>query len=220
MKNSKIVLAELMKKNKEHTHQYKNSSIMELLDLSAMSSAHTRENLLSCIQVFSDYFQKTVMLRATLTEQNSFFQIAWQHLEEEFGHNRSLLADRGYSQPDFDPILDGCSSWFAWKMLTLDNVGKAFLMHFVLESSANVFFQKAHKIMQRYKETNYFELHSELDAEHEMMGLGLLENLREAEYQQLFEIQEQGWLMINTICDQISNKVRSAIALNQIKAAC
>lgn len=219
MNTNEKLFQDLMQENKRHINHYANSQIIQLIDSQTMVSKDARKKLLNCIQVFSNYFQKTVMLRATLTEQKSYFQVSWDHLVEEFGHNMSLLADRGNIEPDFDPILDGCSSWFAWKMFTLDNAGKTFLMHFVLESSANVFFQKAHKVMKAHNETAYFAIHSELDAEHEMMGAELLKHLSNAEYHELFTLQKQGWGMINAICDHIAYLVYSDVSISHLKSA-
>ncbi len=58
--------------------------------------------------------------------------------------------------------------------------------------------------MEKFGETDYFKLHSELDEHHEMMGLELLEGLREADYQHLSLIQQQGWDVLNTVCHRIA----------------
>ena len=199
----KNLFDELIHKNTEYIQAYKNSPIMQLIDSSVMTEQTSRHKLLDCVQVFSNYFQHTVMLRAIAAYDTRFFNVALQHLKEEILHNIFLMADRNHKEPIFDPILEGCSSWFAWKMLFTDNNGKTLLMHFILEASAHVFFTGAHQIMKEYKETDYFKLHSELDAHHEQMGYELLKDLRIAEYEELFNLQERGWKMLNTLCDRI-----------------
>lgn len=201
---NEITLNQLLEKNKSYAEAYKTSSLMQLITSSSMEGKSYRMKLLDCIQVFSDYFQKVVMLRQVFCGNNKFLTVAQQHLEEEFLHNISLLKDRNNRPPIWDPILEATSSWFAWKMFTLDNEEKTLLVHLVLETSANIFFQAAHKVMQKYGETNYFKIHSEVDAEHEEMGFALLNNIHPQKYADLLEIQKQGWDMLNATCERIA----------------
>lgn len=194
----------LLKRNHQFISKYKKSSLLRLITSEQMSKKTTRIRLLDCIQVFSNYFQKAVMLRHILCETPKFLLITQTHLNEEFNHNLSLMQDRQHKPPIWDPILDATASWFTWKMLTLNDEEKTVLIHLVLEASANVFFHMAHKVMQNYGETNYFEIHSELDERHEHMGFELLTNLPSEKYQRLFEIQKQGWSMLNAVCDRIA----------------
>ncbi|WP_026069282.1 hypothetical protein [Legionella tunisiensis] len=131
-------------------------------------------------------------------------KIAQKHLIEEFGHDISLMNDRGNNPPKWDAVLDACSCWFSWKMLTLDNIDKTLLVHLVLEASAHLFFREAHNVMEKYGETDYFKIHSEVDEEHEMMGVCLLEGLREVDYKHLLIVQQQGWDVLNTVCRRIA----------------
>lgn len=199
----KNLFNELIHRNNEYIKTYENSPIMRLINSSLMTEKTSRQKLLDCIQIFSNYFQHTVMLRAIAAYDTQFFNVALQHLKEEVLHNVFLMDDRNHRESIFDPILDGCSSWFAWKMLVIDNNDKTLLMHLVLEASANVFFAAAHNIMKKYEETDYFKIHSELDSQHEIMGYELLKDLRIAEYEELFILQERGWKMLNTLCDRI-----------------
>lgn len=119
-------------------------------------------------------------------------------------HNFSLDADRNYRPPAWDAILDATACWFTWKMFTLDQEAKTVLMHLVLETSANIFFQEAHKVMHSYGETDYFKIHSEADEKHEKMGRELLQNLSTEKYQQLLVVQSQGWDVLNAVCNRIA----------------
>lgn len=204
MSNQTLNLHYLISKNSAFSHAFTHNSLMTLIKSTQMDKAQNRLQLLDCIQVFSNYFQKTVMLRSVLNDNNIFEKIAQQHLVEEFGHNISLMHDRKERPPMWDPILDACSCWFSWKMLTLDNSEKTVLVHLVLEASAHMFFVEAHKVMAKYSETDYFKIHAEVDEDHENMGLDLLEGLREVDYQHLLAIQQQGWDILNTVCDRIA----------------
>jgi len=114
------------------------------------------------------------MLRSVFCENSRFLATAQKHLDEEFGHNLSLNTDRNHRPPVWDAILEATASWFTWKMFTLDQEEKTVLIHLVLETSANIFLQEAHKVMRQYGETNYFKLHAEADEKHEKMGRELL----------------------------------------------
>ncbi len=200
----KASLELLLQKNQKFADHYKTSPIMHLIKSNDMKEKKKRERLLDCIQTFSDYFQKTVILRNALCDNRKFLAVTQLHLQEEFCHNLKLLADRSYNPPTWNPILDATASWFTWKMFTLDNEEKIVLMHLVLETSANIFFKEAHKVMHAYGETDYFKIHAEVDSEHEKMGAELLKNLSTDKYERLLEVQYQGWEMLNAVCDQIA----------------
>ncbi len=142
MSTSNCGLKILLEKNKEFVKNYEQNALMVLVKSQQMSDPRKRSMLLDCIQVFSNYFQKTVMLRRVLTENKLFLHIAQTHLMEEFGHDISLMKDRNNNPPKWDPILESCSCWFSWKMFTLDNAEKTLLVHLVLEASAHLFSKK------------------------------------------------------------------------------
>lgn len=194
----------LLAQNQAFLAQYKKNPLMQLIKSPDMIIMQKRNKLLDCIQIFSDYFQKTVLLRNALCEDKKFMPVAQLHCHEEFEHNLSLMRDRKFRPPVWDPILDATSSWFAWKMLTSDNVDKTVLIHLVLETSANVFFSAAHRVMQAYKETDYFHIHAEIDEEHEQMGTKLLMDLPPERYAHLMLVQQQGWDVLNAVCKQIA----------------
>lgn len=201
---SKYNLDYLLKQNEQYADRFRNSPIMQLIVSAKVDNAKSRQLLLDCIQVFSNYFQKTVMLRLILSDDDRFIKIAREHLSEEFGHDVSLMHDRNDRKSAWDPILDACSAWFTWKMFTLDNAAKTLLVHLVLEVSANIFFIEANQVMLKYKETDYFKIHAEVDEHHAQMGVKLLAGLSCEEYRSLNEVQKQGWDMLNSVCNRIT----------------
>lgn len=202
--NQPVDLSLLLETNKIFVNEYENNPLIRLIKSDVMKEKCMRERLLDCIQVFSDYFQKVVMLRYVFCDNPKFISIAQQHLKEEYGHNVSLQQDRHYRPSVWDPILEATSGWFAWRMLTLDAEEKTVLVHLVLESSAQLFFRQAHQVMDRYQETQYFKIHDEVDEQHEEMGIVLLQGLTSEKYQRLNEVQAQGWKMLNVACKQIA----------------
>lgn len=204
MTSSHYDLNYILSKNAAYAQDFQQSSLMQLIQDSTMQNNKSRKRLLDCIQVFSNYFQKTVMLRRVLNDNAHYIKIAQAHLAEEFGHDMSLMQDRNNQEPIWDPILDASSAWFSWKMLTLDNHEKTLLVHLVLEVSANIFFVKAHEIMLKYNETDYFKIHAEVDDEHAAMGISLLQDLTPAQYTSLVIVQQQGWDVLNIVCARIA----------------
>lgn len=202
-------LQTLLKRNKIHSEEFTHSALMKTIISPEMSNIESRKRLLGAVQTFSNYFQKVVMLRSVLTENLKFRVISSTHLKEEFDHNEKLSSDRNHQPPTWDPILEATSSWFAWKMFTLNDEERTVLIHLVLENSANIFFHAAHKVMQKYEDTDYFKIHSEVDEKHEKMGYELLENLPADKYLHLINVQNQGWDMLNVVCTRIAELVRS-----------
>jgi hypothetical protein len=202
--NNSWTLDKLLENNKIFVNEYTNNRLMKLIKNDNIQEKNTRERLLDCIQVFSDYFQKVVMLRYVFCDNFKFLTVAQLHLTEEYGHNISLKQDRNHRPSIWDPILESTSSWFAWKMLTLDEEEKTVLVHLVLEASAQLFFTQAHQVMAKYQETEYFKIHFDVDEEHEKMGVNLLKELTDEKYQRLQKILYQGWDILNTACNQIA----------------
>jgi hypothetical protein len=209
--NQKIkTFEELMRENINFSKKYRaQSKLVQLIRSEKMSQQRYRQELLDAIQVFSDYFQRVVLLRSSLCEDAVSGVVAQEHLQEEFCHNLSLMADRNYRPKTWDPILDATSAWFCWKMFTLDQEEKTLLIHLVLETSANIFFQEAHKVMSKYHETDYFKIHSIADDKHEKMGRALLEDLSEKKYQKLSELLLHGWDVLNAACNRIAELTES-----------
>lgn len=197
------LVGSLIKENKQFIEKFKKSALMQFVTGINMKNKNCRKCLLDCIQVFSDYFQKVVMLRYVLCDDKKYLGVSIEHLKEEFGHNLSLSEDRNHESAPWNPILEATAAWFTWKMFTLDNDEKAILVHLVLEASANIFFQAANTVMQTYNETDYFKIHSEVDEKHENMGVELMNALHPEKLERLRQVQTHSWDMLNTVCSQI-----------------
>ena len=112
--NSSIDLNVLLENNKVLTKEYENNLLMQLLKSNLIQEKHIRERLLDCIQVFSDYFQKVVMLRYIFSDNSKFSSVTHQHLNEEYGHNTFLNQDRHYRPSVWDPILGLLGKCLPW----------------------------------------------------------------------------------------------------------
>jgi len=165
-----------------------------------------RARLLDAIQVWSNFYQKMVLLRCGLADNPEFVPLAEDHLAEEFQHNKRLAGDRGAELARlWDPVLEAGSAWFTWKMLTLDDAAKTALIHLVLEGGSKVFHTRAHPVMARFGETEHFGIHDEADEDHFTMGLKAVEGLTEHQYTHLQVVVTEGWDMLNLICARMAD---------------
>lgn len=199
----------LIKKQNFYLKNFTDSRLIKLVGSKSLHSKKTRLLLLDALQPFSDFFQKTVMLRYVFSEDQPFLNDAQQHLCEEFGHNISLARDRKNKEYLFDPILESTSTWFSWKMFTLDNLQKMILIHWVLEASAHIFFQKTNTATKNYNETDYYKTHAVLDEDHQNIPLSFFEGLRKHEFEGLMKTLDQGWAILIVATNQIANIVNN-----------
>jgi quercetin dioxygenase-like cupin family protein len=191
----------LIERNRQYCDEHRNNPLFELIQSGRLDDNRCRQRFLDAVQVWSNWFQKAMMARSVFNEDPRFVSLFQQHLDEEYGHNTKLAADRGgQREPLWDPILEATSTWFVWKMLSLDNLEKTVLIHLVLEAAASTFHPMAQPIMDVYHETDYFALHNEADDEHEVMALEYLKGYQPEIYRRLMRVQKEGWEMFNTLC--------------------
>ena len=204
-KESKYSLKGLNQKNEEYMTEHKKNKIFDLVFSGAMANPAKRGRLLDAIQVWSNCFQKIIMSRYVYSSEASYFNLAKEHLNEEFGHNVNLEKSRkGELIPIWDPLLEATSTWFNSKMLNYSDAERTVLVHLVLEGASNVFHKVADPIMQSYKETDHFSVHNEEDPGHMEMGYKLLENLDENTYKQLYKVLKEGWDMFNLLSERMA----------------
>lgn len=203
-------LAKLLQRNKQFVEDHKKNPMFELVTSGRLADERLRNRFFDCVQVWSNFFQKTILARSAFTEERHFALLFEKHLDEEYGHNTNLAAERGNAlQIVWDPILEATSNWFAWKMLTLDNTEKTVLVHLVLEVGSSAFSTVANPIVASFQETEYFAIHDEADDDHQEMGLELLVDLAPKSYDRLMKIQQEGWDMLNVLCARIAELVES-----------
>lgn len=202
MKNNKIY-SNLIKKQAFYLSKFNRSNLIRLVKSGTLKNKKNRLKLLDALQPFSDFFQKTVMLRYVFSEGLSFIESAQDHLSEEFRHNIFLKLDRKNRPEKFHPVLESAAAWFAWKMFTSSDLQKTVLVHWVLEASANTFFQLVHA-SKYFTETDYFKTHSVLDEEHQNIPESFFNNLREEEIKDILHTLDKGWQILILATDAIA----------------
>ncbi|MEH2079522.1 MAG: hypothetical protein V7K89_05765 [Nostoc sp.] len=200
----------LLQRNKQFSEDHKQNPMFALVTSGRLADKRLRNRFFDCVQVWSNFFQKILFARSAFTEEREFALLFNKHLDEEYGHNNNLAAERGDAlKVVWDPILEATSNWFAWKMLTLDSTEKTVLVHLVLEVGSSVFSKVANLNISSFEQTKYFAVHDEADDEHQVMGLELLTNLEQRSYDRLIQIQQEGWDMLNVMCARIAELVES-----------
>jgi hypothetical protein len=192
----------LMARNEEYKKRFEDNLIMRVAKEQS-DKPEVVDRLLAAIQLFSNFFQKSVLLRHALSEKSPFFAMSHQHLLEELDHNYTLSADRGKKPAAWDPILAGASAWFSWKMLTLDEMEKALLMHCVLEASAFIFTSRGSAVLALSEASQFFSDHAACDDGHEAMGWGAVTIYDEVAFDTVSLVQKEGWDMINLACNRM-----------------
>ncbi len=209
--SSQRALDELLARNQQLMEDHKANDLFTLVLGGEVRDPEVRGKLLDTIQIWSRHFQRVVMSRLVFHSEPKFAALAREHLDGEYGHDVNLERSRdGALRPVWDPILEACAAWFPARMLSLDDAEKTVLVHLVLEGGANVFHKVAHPIMESYKETNHFAVHSLEDDGHLEMGIELLRGLDAAAYQRLARVQREGWDMLNALCARMAALARAA----------
>ncbi|HEY0195007.1 MAG TPA: cupin domain-containing protein [Kofleriaceae bacterium] len=204
---------QLIAANQRFRAQYTANDIFKFIQSDTVDSKGARGRLLDTILVWSNYFQRVVLARSAFTDDARYSAIFKAHLDEEYDHNTLLAKDRGSELVRvWDPVLDSTSSWFAWKMVTLDNLDKLVLVHLVLEAAATEWHRVAHPIMARFRETNHFESHDQVDHGNEDLGLELLRSIDASTLARLSTVQQEGWDMMNTMCARMAALASQMVA--------
>jgi len=197
---------QLEKVNSEYILEFESNPLFAYLDAHA-HSVHVRERFLDTIQVWSNYFQKMVMVRSAHVHANTsdpFSNLAIQHLREEFDHNTTLAVARGSKlQKVWDPVLEALCQWFVSQMAIRDNIDIVLMVHKVLENCGVVFFRMASGAFVDYKV--FLDVHKEEDGKHTQMGDKILKttinllSVEQDEYKRLLGLLKETWGMVQAL---------------------
>jgi mannose-6-phosphate isomerase-like protein (cupin superfamily) len=189
-------LKRLLVENEKRLRKLTSSPYFKLLEGNALASNSRRAAFRDYTRVFSDAFQKIILLRQATCANEEFGKIFSEHLREELGHNQ-MLTPSGEGRV-FDAVLHATSSWFVHQMLMLDNAGKA-IIHLVLESGGYFFHTAASSVFAGDQAEEYFVTHAEDDDAHRHVVLGLLEGHHPETYKRLTSVLEDAWNMLDAM---------------------
>ncbi len=196
----------LLRENVGYVDRWRKLDIFRAVEAGKLDAPGPRGRFLSCLQTWSNQFQRLVMARAAFCDDSAFRALADGHLIEEFGHHRMLADDRGDSSAMWDPVLDSCSEWFVAKMLSLDNVERTVLVHLVLETAAVVAYPILGRILPRKpQQASHFGAHADgfADEQHVQMGVDLLRQMPLKDFSRLEQVLRKSWEIMYAMFDRI-----------------
>lgn len=197
----------LLNKNEEYKNNFRKNLLFEIMRSEQLSSPENKEKFLGYFQVWSTYFQRMMLLKTALCEDPAFSSLFFQHLDEEYGHDKILFQERKIKNINNDAILEAISNWFFSKMLSFTPYEQVVLVNLCLEASSTIFHEYAIPALDPDKKLIFLQLHEELDVAHEKMGLSLLEDLTENQYRRLLNTQESSWKMIDALMTRIAELI-------------
>ena len=202
--NDILSLDTILKKNEEYKNNFRKNLLFEVMRSGQLSSPEKKEKFLGYFQIWSTYFQRMMLLKTALCEDPAFTPLFYQHLDEEYGHDKILFQEREAKNIHNDAILEALSNWFYSKMLSFTPYEQLVLVNLCLEVSSTIFHEYAIVALDPDKKLSYFQLHEELDVNHGKIGLFLLENLTQSHYSRLLDIQNISWEMSEALMKRIA----------------
>ncbi|MFP3121091.1 hypothetical protein GCO76_07005 [Rickettsia sp. R2] len=193
------IIDRLILDNEQYKEQFKKNKLFKI----KLDNTLRKNKFLKHFRIWSDEFQKMVLARVVFSETKEFQQLAWEHLTDEFGHNRELFQNLENNEETTDSIFEALGSWFTLKMMTLGDSERAVLVHLVIESCATIFYAKLGSIFFNHKAAKHFKIHMYLDPEHEQMGIDLLKQININD-SSLLTIQKKGWDMIDALFTRLA----------------
>lgn len=167
------------------------------------ASPARKKAFLNCLQVWSNHFQKAMLLKTALCDDPVFIPIFHQHYVEEFGHDK-MLANDASVETSKDPLLEALCCWFPSKMLCFDNHERIVAMNLCVEAAAAIFYEYSRPAIDPDNQLAHFQAHDKIDHQHERMGIALLEYLTATKYQRLLDVQRDAWAMCEALMSRIA----------------
>ncbi len=183
-----------------------NGPYFQMLRNGSLVSERARSRFRDAARVFSDAFQMVMFARQATCRDDAYAPIFLSHLKEELGHNELLSVSDNRRAPA-DAILRATASWFVHQMLMLDNLGKATLVHLVVETAGYHFHTLAKPVLSADVSAEYFAAHSEADDDHKDAVLDVLHGLHPRTYRKLEQLVEDGWDMFDAMTRRIVHLV-------------
>ncbi len=207
----RITLQDILSYNQQRLEQHVQIPFFKLLEDGTLLDTRKRQIFISCLYVWSNCFQHLIFGRQATCIDKRYQSVFLQHFLEEIGHDK-LLEEKQDIIEIKDSILSATAGWFVTRMFMLDNVGKAAIVHLVLETSGDEFHNRAKHVLSSDVSSKYFDLHADLDDGHAEMGMDLLKHQHPITYVRLRQLIEEAWDMFETMMDRIVYLVKHDIA--------
>ena len=134
----------LIRRNNKYKDNFKNNPLFKLMDSGYFNSEEKRQSYLGYFQIWSTYFQKTMLLKTALCDDPNFIPIFYQHFAEEYGHDQILSKDRRRVRGGLeinvkkDAILEALCSWSLSKMLSFSPYEQVVVINLCIEALSTI----------------------------------------------------------------------------------
>jgi len=212
----------LLKDQADFVETFKKHAWIQFIQSPSMEDAAIKERALEALNIWGNWFQRIIYMRAATGTQEDFQDLAEQHILEEVGHNTNLLNMRKKKEITLnDPLLEATSSWFFEKMLSSTAEEKTILVHFVIEAAGDVFHARA---VKWFPDAPHFTTHAYLDEDHFSVGCRVLKESGYADIERLRLTLRKGWEMFYIVAsrfEQFSKRgsVEISNGINYAKAS-
>jgi len=203
----------LLKDQEDFVETFKTHAWIQFIQSTSMEDAAVKERALEALNIWGNWFQRIIYMRAATGAPKEFQNLAEQHILEEVGHNTNLLNMRKAKDIALnDPILEATSSWFFEKMISSTVEEKTILVHFVIEAAGDVFHAKA---VKWFPDSDHFKTHAYLDEDHFSVGCRVLKESGYADIESLRFTLRRGWEMFYIVASRFEQFARyGAVEIN------
>ncbi len=193
----------LLKDQEYFVKTFKTHAWIQFIQSKSMEDIEIKERALEVLNIWGNWFQRIIYMRAATGAPGEFQNLAEQHILEEVGHNTNLLNMRKTKEITLnDPLLEATSSWFFEKMISSTVEEKTILVHFVIEAAGDVFHAKA---VKWFPDAPHFTTHAYLDEDHFSMGCRVLKESGYADIERLRLTLRKGWEMFYIVASRFAN---------------
>lgn len=196
----------LLKDQAGFVEVFKKHSWIQFIQSPSMEDAAIKERALEALNIWGNWFQRIIYMRAATGTYGGFQDLAEQHILEEVGHNTNLLNMRKTKDILLnDPILEATSSWFFEKMISSTVEEKTILVHFVIEAAGDVFHARA---VKWFPDAHHFTTHAYLDEDHFSIGRRVLKESGNVDIERLRLTLRKGWEMFYIVASRFEQFAR------------
>lgn len=154
-------------------------------------------------QVFSDQFQRLMLLRSASCTDRKLDNLFYQHLTEELGHHRLLESERTPLQIPKDMILEALCMWLPHQISLTTPLEQLVIVNYGIETAAVVIYKYAIPALDPNRQSEYFRIHEIHDEDHQTMGHEFIESCTQSQIDKLLIVLDDTWAILNAMMERI-----------------
>ncbi|KAB2835410.1 MAG: hypothetical protein F9K49_03820 [Caedimonadaceae bacterium] len=196
-------LTSLLKLHEEEKSAFHHNPLFQRMRSGGFMTPQQRDTFFEYYQEWSSQFQRMILLRSALCEDERFQEVFAQHLDEEYGHDKVLQKERNILNLKKDPLVQALCGWFPHKMLSSSPREQWVISNLCIESASVIIHNHAIPVFDPCNISEYYNMHENHNYHHATGRLDFLENLQEYEYKRLSVILKNTWDIMNALMARI-----------------